>query len=60
MTKIVSVRFDDKGKDKELVEWIEKQAEKEYIPFSTFIRVFLAREKYRDDIYKQFDKKKVK
>lgn len=54
--KIVHVRFNES--DKELVEWIEKQAKNESLPISTFIRVFMAREKYREDIEKQFDKKK--
>jgi hypothetical protein len=56
--KIVHIRFDDENKDKELVEWIEELAKKESLPVSTFIRVFMAREKYREDIEKQFDKKK--
>ena len=56
--KIVHIRFDDENKDKELVEWIEELAKKESLPFSTFIRVFMAREKYREDNEKQFDKKK--
>lgn len=54
--KIVHIRFNEN--DKELVEWIEELAKKESLPFSTFIRVFMAREKYREDIEKQFDKKK--
>ena len=54
--KIVHIRFNED--DKELVEWIEEQAKKESLPVSTFIRVFMTREKYREDIEKQFDKKK--
>lgn len=56
--KIVHIRFDDKNKDKELVEWIEELAKKESLPVSTFIRVFMAREKYREDIEKEFEKKR--
>lgn len=54
--KIYHIRFGEK--DKELVEWIEKKAKSESLPESTFIRVFMAREKYREDIEKQFEKKK--
>ena len=54
--KIVHIRFNEN--DEELVEWLEQQAKKESLPISTFIRVFLAREKYREDIEKQFEKKK--
>lgn len=54
--KIVHIRFNED--DKELVEWIEKQAKNESLPVSTFIRVFMAREKYREDIEKQFEKKR--
>ena len=54
--KIVHIRFNEN--DEELVEWLEQQAKKESLPISTFIRVFLAREKYREDIEKQFGKKK--
>ncbi|MBO7695230.1 MAG: hypothetical protein J6T10_21620 [Methanobrevibacter sp.] len=54
--KIVHIRFNEN--DEELVEWIEEQAKKESLPVSTFIRVFLAREKYCEDIEKQFGKKK--
>ena len=54
--KIVHIRFNED--DKKLVEWIEKLAKKESLPVSTFIRVFMAREKYREDIEKQFEKKR--
>lgn len=54
--KIAHIRF--REEDKELVEWLEKLAKSESLPFSTFVRVFLAREYYRDSIEKQFDKKK--
>ena len=54
--KIVHIRFNEN--DEELVEWLEQQAKKESLPISTFIRVFLAREKYCEDIEKQFGKKK--
>lgn len=54
--KIYHIRFNEN--DKELVEWIEQLAKKESLPVSTFIRVFMAREKYREDNEKQFNKKK--
>lgn len=54
--KIAHIRFNED--DKELVEWIEELAKKESLPFSTFIRVFMARAKYREDIERQFEKKK--
>ena len=54
--KIVHIRFNED--DKELIEWIEELAKKESLPVSTFIRVFMAREKYHEDIEKQFEKKK--
>ena len=54
--KIVHIRFNEN--DEELVKWIEELAKKESLPVSTFIRVFMAREKYREDIEKQFDKKR--
>lgn len=54
--KVVHIRFNED--DKELVEWIEKQAKNESLPVSTYIRMFMAREKYREEIEKQFEKKR--
>lgn len=51
--KVVEVRL----KESTLV-WIKKQAEKEGLAVSTMIRTFLEREEFRDEIVKQFDKKK--
>lgn len=51
--KIIQVRLND-----EIYDWIKKMADIEGVPISTMIRIFLNREKYRENIEKQFDKKK--
>lgn len=51
--KVIEVRL----KESTLV-WIKKQAKKEGIATSTMIRTFLEREEFRDEIVKEFDKKK--
>lgn len=40
------------------IKWIEKQAEKEGLTFSTMLRTILEREEFRDEIVNQFNKKK--
>lgn len=39
-------------------KWIEDQAKKEGLTFSTMLRTILEREEFRDEIVKEFDKKK--
>lgn len=40
------------------IEWIDKQAKKEKVPFATMIRLILEREEFRDELEKQFKDKK--
>lgn len=51
--KVVEVRLKENT-----LEWVKKQADKEKIATSTMIRTFLEREQFRDEIEKQFGKKK--
>ena len=51
--KAIQVRLTD-----DIYEWIKSMAEIEGVPVSTMIRIFLNRELYRENIKKQFDKKK--
>lgn len=53
MLKVIEVRLKEKT-----LAWIKKQAEKEGLAVSTMIRTFLEREEFRDEIVKEFDKKK--
>ena len=41
-----------------IIEWVDKQAKKENVPFSTMVRVILDREMFKENIEKQFEKKK--
>ena len=41
-------------------KWIEDQAKKEGLTFSTMLRTILEREEFRDEITKKFDKKRGK
>lgn len=40
------------------IKWIEDQAKKEGLTFSTMLRTILEREEFRDEIVKEFEKKK--
>lgn len=51
--KVVEVRLKEST-----LAWIKKQAEKEGLAVSTMIRTFLEREEFRDEIVKEFEKKK--
>ena len=51
--KVVEVRLKENT-----LAWIKKQAEKEGLALSTMIRTFLEREEFRDEIVKEFEKKK--
>ena len=41
-----------------IIDWVKKQAEIENVPVSTMIRLILDREMFKDEIEKQFGKKK--
>ncbi|MBO7526477.1 MAG: hypothetical protein J6T74_01115 [Clostridia bacterium] len=41
-----------------IIDWVKKQADIEGVPVSTMIRLILDREMFKDEIKKQFDKKK--
>lgn len=51
--KVVQTRLPD-----DIIEWINQMANKEGVALSTMLRIYLIREKYREDIEKQFGKKK--
>lgn len=51
--KVVQTRLPD-----DIIEWIGQMANKEGVALSTMLRIYLIREKYREDIEKQFGKKK--
>lgn len=40
------------------IKWIEDMAKKEGLTFSSMLRTILEREEFRDEIVKEFDKKK--
>ena len=40
------------------IEWLKEMANNEKVALSTMIRLLLEREEFRDEIEKQFDKKK--
>lgn len=53
MMKVLQVRLPDN-----IIEWLDKMAKKEGVAISTMLRLFLDREMYREEIEKQFDKKR--